>query len=209
MLSSSHSSYFHCALLPPPTCCAPCFEALIQHKLLYLVSEYMGTLIICEFHLKMPLEQERGEFRSFHGQTIHLWYCSSREIFSSVLYSLKHVSVFIHYTLTKPYILLRLSTVLHLFFLLLFTAKLSKCLHLSCSLYCPDLHPWTLCIMHRKAAVCPDNTGMVLGQEMNILMDHQTLTKMCNYLRSPHYAVPPPWWHQGLCFKHSLFFWSS
>lgn len=82
----------------------------------------------------------------------------------------------------------------HLFFPLLFTATLSKCLHLSCSLYCPDLLLWqrTLCIMQRKAAVCPDNTGMVLGQEMHILMNHQTLTKMCNYFRSPHYAVPPP-----------------
>lgn len=44
--------------------------------------------------------------------------------------------------------------------------------------------------MRRKAAVCPDNTGMVLGQETHTLMDHQTLTKMCNYLRSSHYAIP-------------------
>lgn len=59
MLSSSHSrvSYFHCALLPAPSFCAACFEALTQHKLLYLESEYMGTLIICKFHLNKKEEK--------------------------------------------------------------------------------------------------------------------------------------------------------
>lgn len=164
----------------------------------------MGTLIIYKFHLKMPQEQQRGgEFRSSHGQTIHLCHYRSGEVFSSVLHSLKHVSIFIHYSLTKPYILS--NTVSHLFFPLLFTATFSKCLHLSCSLYCPDHVPWqrTLCIMHRIAAVCAQVTrAWSFGQEIHILMDHQTLTKMCNYLRSPHYAVPPPWWHQLPCFTH-------
>lgn len=115
-------SYFHCALLPAPSFCAACFESLIQHKLLYLESEYMGTCIICKFHLKMPLEQERGrEFRSSHGQTIH-WYYSSREIFSSVLYSLQ-LNKAIHTTKIKYCVASVFPTC--------FTAMLSKCLHLS------------------------------------------------------------------------------
>lgn len=45
-----------------------------------------------------------------------------KTIFSSVLHFLKHTSISMYYSLTKPHILLRLSTVLHLFFPLLFTA---------------------------------------------------------------------------------------
>lgn len=70
-----------------------------------------------------------GDLSPSHGKTTHLWDWSSREIFSSVLGSLKHTSISIHYSLTKLHVLLRLSTILHLFFPLLFSATLSKWLH--------------------------------------------------------------------------------
>lgn len=53
---------------------------------------------------------------------------------------------------------------------------------------------------HAQKSSSEPRWSTVLGQEMHILMDHQTLTKMCNYLRCPHYAVPPSWWH---CFTVS------
>lgn len=77
----------------------------------YLESEYLGVLIICKFHPKISLEQkEENSDLPLHASG----FCSSQETFSSVLHSLKHASISIHYknSLTKSYILL--STVLHL-----------------------------------------------------------------------------------------------